>query len=77
MMPLPHNRLPDDAQEEKLLKRHGLEVEKRPFGGNAGSTPQGGKQAKTKTLRNPQSFNYEVSHLRGHATLSRGHLAVN
>jgi hypothetical protein len=37
----------------------------------------GGKQAKTKTLRNPQSFNYKVSHLRGHATLSRGHLALN
>jgi hypothetical protein len=30
MMPLPRNRLPDDAQEEKLLKRHWLEVEKRP-----------------------------------------------
>jgi hypothetical protein len=29
--------------------------------------PQGGQQAKTKILRNPQSFSYEVS-LRGHAT---------
>ncbi len=32
-------------------------------GGTSGSTPQGGKQTKTKTLRNPQNFSYEVSHL--------------
>jgi putative transposase len=35
--------------------------------GNSGATPQGGKQTKTKTLRNPQSFSYELSHPRGHA----------
>jgi hypothetical protein len=41
---------------------------RQAFGGNSGSTPQGGKQAKNKTLTNPQSFSYEVSHLRGHGT---------
>src|SRR4029077_3393025 len=40
---------------------------RRAFGGNSGSTPQGGKQTKNKTLRNPQSFSYELSHPRGHA----------
>ena len=30
--------------------------------------PQGGKLIITKTLRNPQNFSYEVSHLRVHAT---------
>ena len=28
---------------------------RQAFGGNSGSTPQGGKQTKTKTLRNPQT----------------------
>ena len=37
------------------------------FGGNSEATPQDGKQTKTTTLRNPQNFGYEVSHLRGHA----------
>jgi putative transposase len=41
---------------------------RQAFGGNSEATPQGGKQTKTKTLRNPQNFSYEVSHLRGHAT---------
>ena len=36
------------------------------------ATPQGGKQTKTKTLTNPQSFSYEVSHLRGHGSLACG-----
>ena len=40
---------------------------RQAFGGNSGATPQGGKQTKTKTLRNPQNFSYEVSHLWGHA----------
>ena len=39
---------------------------RQAFGGNS-SRPQGGKQTKTKTLRNPQNFSYEVSHLRVHA----------
>ena len=43
------------------------------FGGNP-ATPQGGKQTNdkqnTKELRNPQSFSYEVSHLRGHGNTS-------
>ena len=38
---------------------------RQAFGGNSGSTPQGGKQTKNKTLRNPQNFSYEVSHLAG------------
>ena len=36
------------------------------------ATPQGGKQTINKTLRNPQSFSYEVSHLRGHGTTTQG-----
>jgi hypothetical protein len=35
------------------------------------ATPQDGKQKTNKTLRNPQSFSYEVSHLRGHGNTSR------
>ena len=31
-----------------------------------GGTQKQRKQTKTKTLRNPQNFSYEVSHLRGH-----------
>jgi hypothetical protein len=38
---------------------------RQAFGGNS-LTPQGGKLTKTKTLRNPQNFSYEVSHLRVH-----------
>ena len=41
---------------------------RQAFGGNSEATPQGGQQTKTKTLRNLQSFSYEVSHLRGHAS---------
>jgi transposase InsO family protein len=40
---------------------------RQAFGGNS-LTPQGGKLTITKTLRNPQNFSYEVSHLRVHAT---------
>jgi hypothetical protein len=31
---------------------------------------QSGKQTTNKTLRNPHSFSYEVSHLRGHGNIS-------
>ena len=41
---------------------------RQAFGGNYGSTPQGGQQTKTTILTNPQSFSYEASHLRGHGT---------
>ena len=44
--------------------------------GEPGSTPQGGKQTKTKILRNPQNFSYEVSHLRGHGMMSRPKVSV-
>ena len=44
---------------------------RQAFGGNSEATPQGGKQTKTKTLRNPQNFSYEVSHLRGHASVAQ------
>jgi hypothetical protein len=40
------------------------------FRGNP-ATPQDGKQRTNKTVRNPQSFSYEVSHLRGHGNTSR------
>ena len=55
--------------------------------GNYGSTPQGGSQRKTRTPTNPESFSYEVSHLRGHGMIkwllvettvgSRGHVAFD
>ena len=34
------------------------------------ATPQGGKQTKIKTLRNPQNFSYEVSRLRGQVKMT-------
>jgi hypothetical protein len=43
--------------------------------GNSGSTPQRGKQTKTKTLRNLQNFSYKVSHLQGHASSNGRYLA--
>ena len=43
---------------------------RQAFGGNSGSTPQSGKQTKTKTLTNPQNFSYEVSQLRGAGKLA-------
>jgi hypothetical protein len=41
------------------------------FGGNSQATPQSGKQTKPKTLTNPQNFSYEVSPLRGQASLRK------
>jgi hypothetical protein len=43
---------------------------RQAFGGNP-ATPQGGKQTKSKALTNPQSFSYEVSHLRGYGSQLR------
>ena len=47
---------------------------RQAFGGNS-SRPQGGEQTKTKTLRNPQNFSYEVSHPRVHARSSSADVA--
>ena len=39
-------------------------------------SPQGGEKTKTKTLRNPQNFSYEVSHPRVHANSRFGAFAI-
>jgi hypothetical protein len=47
-------------------RTHSLEITVPDVGNLA--TPQRGKPTTNKTLRNPQNFSYEVSHLRGQAT---------
>ena len=63
----PGNKAPPIGRQAKKPTPPGFKRRspRHAFGGNSEATPQDGKQTKTTTLRNPQNFGYEVSHLRG------------
>jgi hypothetical protein len=46
---------------------------RQAFGGEYRGNATRWQTNKTKTLRNPQNFNYEVSYLRGHASRAQLH----